>query len=258
MPAIRSACNIFGGSSVGGKPYVIFAITLLTAVLLAGLRVPPSELKTAIRLSILGGLNFTVSLVGRFVPTVAYWTGAGYAPTSTDDYANIGKQVDQDAATRESFLLIFGRNLSLWISAFKSPLKACFHPLWGPLVLLAVAAATLSGFRSGIAMVALTFFVGFCYRGGFVQIMISATAGIMALALLAIVNATAPLPLTSNGRCHSFPEPGNNAMSPMRRARRNGALKFGARCCSPTAGSRTNGWGTASASPLVNSNIRQV
>jgi hypothetical protein len=187
--------NIFGGSSVGGKPYVLFALALVTGVLLMGLRVEPKHLKAAMYLSILGGMmNFCISLVGRFVPAVGYWTASSYVDTRGADDSYVGKQYDAGAATREYFLMIFGRNLSLWISAFRSPLKACFHPFWAPLVLLALAVATYSGFRNAVAMVGLTYFVGLCYRGGIVAVFASFMAGIVAIALLAVANSIAPLP----------------------------------------------------------------
>ncbi|TAE86076.1 MAG: hypothetical protein EAZ71_06900 [Verrucomicrobia bacterium] len=186
--------NIFGGATVGGKAYFIFALTFVAAALLAGLKVSPSELRTALRLSILGGiLNFFVAALGRFVPSVAYWTGAQYASAEVD-YTTFGQEVDSGQATRESSLVTLAQNLSLWVSSFKSPLRACFHPLWAPLVLLSLAAATLSGFRNSVAMVGLTYFVGLCYRGGGIQVMASALVGVVGLALLALINLTSPLP----------------------------------------------------------------
>ncbi|MES2474540.1 MAG: hypothetical protein V4640_02085 [Verrucomicrobiota bacterium] len=187
--------SLFGTSSVGGKPYVLFLITLITALLLAGLRVPPEELKTALRLSIFGGIiNFGVSLVGRFVPSIGVWTGASHPGAGVTDYTNAGEAVDTGRATREYFLVLFSRNLSLWISSYRSPLMACFHPIWAPLVLITLVAAGLSGFRNAVATVGLTYLVGICYRGGFIQIVLSSLSGIVILALLAIVNAVAPFP----------------------------------------------------------------
>lgn len=187
--------SLFGTSSVGGKPYVLFLITLITALLLSGLRVSHKELKTALVLSILGGvINFGVSLIGRFVPSIGVWTGAAKLGAGMTDYSNAGEAVDSGRATRENFLSTFARNLSLWISTFKSPLKACFHPVWAPFILLAIVAAGLSGFRNAVAMVGLTYFIGICYRGGFIQVMIAILGGISALVVLALVNSVAPLP----------------------------------------------------------------
>lgn len=187
--------NIFGGSSVGGKPYAMFIVTLVTAVILAGLRVPPTELKTALHLSILGGLiNLGVSTIGKFIPTVGYYTGANYSDTSVADYTDHGQKVDTGAAGREGFLGTFAKNLALWISTFKSPLIACLHPLLAPLILISFAMAGLSGFRNAIAAVGLTYFFGVYYRGGLAQVLVSSLVGALALAALALTNAIAPLP----------------------------------------------------------------
>ena len=187
--------NVFGGGSVGGKPYALFVITLVTAVLLAGLRVPPGELKTALKLSILGGLiNFGAGLIGRLVPTVGFYLGASYVDTSVADYSDHGEQVDTGNATREGFLGTLAKNISLWISAFKSTMMACFHPLFAPLILISFAAAGMSGYRNIIAAVGLTYFVGVCYRGGIAQVLISSLVGVFALGALAFTNALLPLP----------------------------------------------------------------
>ncbi|HEX7261532.1 MAG TPA: hypothetical protein VF258_06925, partial [Luteolibacter sp.] len=141
--------NIFGGDTVGGKGYFLFAIALTCTLLLSGLRVSAGELKWVLRLSILGGLlNMMVSVLGNFVPAIGYYTGASYA--RADDTAVDNVVVDEKAATRVGFLLGMGNNLSLWISAYISPIRACIKPFWAILVLVAVVAATFSGFRNGI------------------------------------------------------------------------------------------------------------
>jgi hypothetical protein len=186
--------NIFGGSTVGGKAYFIFGISFLAAALLAGLKVPSTELKTALRLSILGGIiNFSVAVAGRFVPSIGYWTGGQYASAEVD-YSSFDNPVDTGMATRESSLVGFAQNVALWVSSFRSPLKACFHPVWAPLVLVSIAAATLSGFRNSVAAVAMTYVLGLSYRGGGIQVIASIFLSIVALALLALVNISNPLP----------------------------------------------------------------
>ncbi len=187
--------NVFGGGSVGGKPYLLFVLSSVTAILLAGLRVPPSELKTALKLTIVGGLiNFGMSMIGRFVPTVGYLLGSSYVDTSVVDYSDHNKQVDTGAASREAFLGTLARNLSLWVCAFRAPLMACLHPLFALLIVISLVAAGLSGFRNTIAGVGLTYFVGACYRGSFPQMIVSCVAALMGLGALAVTNAIAPLP----------------------------------------------------------------
>lgn len=187
--------NFFGGSSVGGKPYLLFMINLSAALVLFGTLVPDRELWTALRLSIYGGLaNLAISLLSAVFPTMGYWTTSTYANPGEQGNSIDAEAVDRTQATRVYFLLIFGRNLSLWISSFISPLRACFHPGWGVLVLMALLAGGLSGFRNGLAMVVLTFFVGVCYRGGGFQVMVSLLGGGLMIALLSVVNLVSPLP----------------------------------------------------------------
>lgn len=178
--------SIFGSGSVGGRAYAVFGLSLCTAALLSVIIIPPQELKTALKLAIIGGLlNFVIFVAAWFSPTLGYYMGASVGQASNPN---------QGAATRIGFLGTFGRNLSLWVSSFKSPLRVCLHPFWAPLIILAIVAGGLSGFRSMIAMVGLNLLLGLIYRGGFNHVVISAFGGIAALALLAIGNLAMPLP----------------------------------------------------------------
>lgn len=182
--------NIFGGSSVGGKFYFTFAITLVASALMCGLIVNPKELKTALYLSVFGGLiNFVVNIVGHFVPVVGYWAGVSVV---SDGDPN--ERVDTGAAGRVLGLSIFSNNLALWISAFRNPMRAVFHPIWLPVILLSMGAAALSGFRTAVILTGAIYLLGIFYRGRVVQVVISLTLFGLALSLLAIVNAMAPLP----------------------------------------------------------------
>lgn len=186
--------SLFGATTVGGKAYLLFGIAVLAAAILAGLRVPPDDLRAALRLSIIGGLlNITIAVAGRFIPTIGYWTGANFSAGGTD-YRNFGEDPNAGYANRESSLVVLSQNLSLWISSFRSPLKAIFHPIWGPLVVLSLAGAALSGFRNTVALVGLTYLVGLIYRGGGIQLIISGLFGVLCLAMVAMINVAAPLP----------------------------------------------------------------
>lgn len=186
--------NLFGGSTVGGRGYILYAIALVSGLLFCGLRVTAKELKWVLPLSILGGLgNMAVSILGFFVPTIGFYTGTGNYMESADAGFD-DTVVDESAATRIGFLSTFGNNLSLWISSYISPLKACFKPLWAILVLTAIIATGMSGFRSGIAAAGLTLLLGIAYRSGFGGLALSLFGGIGGLALLAVVNTMHPLP----------------------------------------------------------------
>lgn len=187
--------NIFGGDTVGGKGYVLYAIALAAAALLAGLRPPPRELNWALRLSIIGGLgNTVISILGLYVPAIGFLTGASFSRSDEVNYENIGKAVDTGGATRVGYFLGLGNNMSLWISSYISPVRALMRPLWSVLVLLTVAFATLGGYRNGVAIVGLTFLIGIMYRSGFSGIVLAVLGAIGGVTLLAAVNLFSPLP----------------------------------------------------------------
>jgi hypothetical protein len=187
--------SIFGGDTVGGKPYILFAIATVTAFLLSSLRVPDGELRLILPLGILGGcLNAAISIAGYFIPAVGFYTGATLARTDVTDYTNAGVAIDKGNANRIMFLTTLGRNLALWVGSFKSPFPACFHPFWGGLILASLAAAMLGGFRNGVAAVGLTYLVAIAYRNGIGGTMLALFGGSAAIGLLAFVNLVAPLP----------------------------------------------------------------
>jgi hypothetical protein len=186
--------NIFGGDSVGARPYAIFAITLVTTAILASLRVSAADLRWVLRLHIIGGLiNFVMLAVGYYVPRIGIWYGSV-------NIESLSSEIQRDSAygveraTRIAFVRDIANNLALWICAFKSPIRACFHPLWAPLILLSLAFAALSGYRSEIGAVGLTYLLGIAYRGGLTHFMIAALTLVCGIALLAFVNIATPLP----------------------------------------------------------------
>jgi hypothetical protein len=186
--------NLFGGDSVGGKPYVLYFIALVSSILLGSLRIPPPDLRWILRLSILGGLiSFTLQMVGIFIPGFGIWYGAVSATGGNESSIQTG-EYGVDRANRIGFLGIAARNLSLWISALISPIRACFHPLWAPLVLLSLAFAAFSGFRNEIGSVGLTYLVAIAYRGGTSSILLAGLALLSSVILLALINLAAPLP----------------------------------------------------------------
>ena len=186
--------NVFGGDTVGGKGYVLYALALASALILCGLRVPVSDLKWVMRLSIAGGLlNLAVSILGAIVPTIGYYTGQSYTRSDEVNFEN-RDAIDTGAATRIGFMTQIGRNIALWISCYISPLVALVKPLWLVLLLISVAATLMGGFRNGIMTVMLTFLVGIAYRSGGIGVLLSSFMGMAGIALLAIINLIAPLP----------------------------------------------------------------
>jgi hypothetical protein len=187
--------NVFGGDTVGGRPYALYAVGLATALLLAGLRVPTKDLKMMLRMSIAGGiLNAAVSVLGTVFPVIGYYTGASFARADDVNYENIGVVVDERAATRINWLASFSKNAALWVSSFISPLKALVQPLWCALLVLSLAAAAMSGFRNTVFAVILVYSLAIAYRGGLGSLMVSGLMAVGALTIITLVNSLAPLP----------------------------------------------------------------
>jgi hypothetical protein len=186
--------NVFGGDTVGGKGYVLYAIALASALILCGLRVPASDLKWVMRLSIAGGLlNLVISTLGVLVPTIGFYTGQSYTKADEVNYEN-REAIDTGAATRIAFLAQFGSNIALWVSCYISPLIALVKPLWLMLILVSVAASLMAGYRNSIMIAGLTFLLGIAYRSGGTGVLLTSFMGMAGIALLAIINLLAPLP----------------------------------------------------------------
>jgi len=184
--------NVFGGATVGGKAYSIYLICLVSGLLLGGLTVPASELKWVFRLSIMGGLmNLVLTTFGTVVPSIGVYLGVAEVHSVRDTSSDAGNIGD---ASRIGYLGSLGSNLALWISACISPLRACLHPLWGGLVLIAVVASLMSGYRSFNMLLGMTFIVGVAYRSGLSGLNLSIFGAICGVAMLAAINLVAPLP----------------------------------------------------------------
>lgn len=185
--------NIFGGSTVGGRAYFLFGVSLVAALIFCGLRVPAIQLRTAMFVSIIGGLlNFGLGLIGWFFPRLGVWYGAVEAKSLQQ--GNVTEAIDTSVAGRIDFLVKIPLTLSNWVSSCINPLRGAFHFKWLPLILLSFAFAALSGYRNVIGAVGLTYLVGLFYRGGFVSVVISGLIAASALAVIAIFNSVSPLP----------------------------------------------------------------
>lgn len=182
--------NIFGGDTVGGKAYFIFGITFATAAILSTLRIDPNDLRWWVRLSILGAVaNFGLGAMTKLFPSIGYFLGASFSTDVGD-----GTERKEGAASRVSFVRGISNTIAIWVSSKISPLKACFHPFYGSLILVSLAFAVVSGFRVQLAGVGLFLLIGIAYRGGFVSVLVSMFMGITAVAVLALVNLMVPLP----------------------------------------------------------------
>lgn len=183
--------SILGTETVGAKPYAQFGASVITATILSSLLVDPKDLRLWTYLTLAGSLmNFAVGAMGFLFPSVGYILAASF----TTDYTNKGR-LDTDSFYRISFVKSLSQYLPIWISSRKSPLFACFHPLWCPLVLTSIALGGMSGYRAQIVLIGLIYFVGICYRGGIRSVFVACIGGALSIVFLSIVNSIAPLPL---------------------------------------------------------------
>lgn len=170
--------NLFGSGNVGGKPYVILGLTITTAAILSRMVVEEKEIRWAMWTTIIG------SLIG--IPgTILRYGGLGNNPMD---------QGEPDSLARVPVMGVFSALLARILVSWTSPLRAFFHPGWGFVLLVSVAAAGASGYRNSIAMVGLIYLVGICYRSGGFGLFGSLLAGSFSLLLLALINLNFPLP----------------------------------------------------------------
>jgi len=185
--------NIFGAGSVGARPYFMFTLAFLSGILLANIVVSPLEIKWALRLSILG------SIMGVALTAFRMRLGGGTAAFEQ------GSLDDGKGASRSGTLTWLATNVSRVVASYVSPLRACLHPLWAPVILFTIAAAAASGYRNGIAMVGLIYLVAIAYRSGFMGVMLSMLAGAFFIGFLSLVNIAIPLPPNVQRALSPFP-----------------------------------------------------
>jgi len=170
--------SIFSAGNVGGRPYVVIALWIVSAAILSNLVVPPSELKWALRLSVIGGFLGIPLQMARY----------GNLTNTTEGELNF------ETGGRLPSFMILSSVVARWLASRISPLKACLHPLWGLVLLLAVVLAAASGYRNAVASVGFIFLAAICYHGGLKSFIASMLLGTFALGLLALINLNFPLP----------------------------------------------------------------
>jgi len=177
--------GIFRGGSVGGKPYLFATIALLAGFILSKFRVPAKEIKWGIMLS------SGASLLSGPLNALRGGGGSG-GPSGMQQVASESGQ--EGGGGRATILIPYASLASKILITRISPLKAVFHPLWAPVILISLALAAMSGFRNAIAGVGLLYLIGIAYRGGVIQLLVSMLIGAFFLAALALINLNYPLP----------------------------------------------------------------
>jgi hypothetical protein len=187
--------NIFGSGAVGGRPYLAVGAAWLTGVVMSVIIVPPSELKWAMRLTIVG------SLAGPVFTTVRMRLGGGGGMEPSGIAASTG-------GTGASRVAIFGYlapAIARVVGSFVSPVRACLHPLWAPLILISFALAAGSGYRNIVAIVGIYYLVAIAYRGGFMSVVMAGISAAFGLGAIALFNLVAPLPANVQRALSPFP-----------------------------------------------------
>lgn len=181
--------NIFGGSSVGARPYFYASLAFLTGWLLSVLVVPFHEIRWAMRLTVIG------TLVG--IPISNYRTSSGLAAQ--------GVVEEYGEGARRPWLNTTAQVLTRVLVSKMSPFQAIQRPLYLVGFLACILIAASSGYRNAVGYVGLLLVFGILYHHGIAAMMASLLAAAFCIALLAGVNLVAPLPIPMQRALSPFP-----------------------------------------------------
>ena len=186
--------NLLGADVVGARPYFMASAAFLSSILLGNIVVRPGEIRQAFWLSMIG------SLFGMILYELRVKLGGGPAAFQQ------GTQIDDEQGSSRIGILAGLSGVVAKISvSFISPTRALLHPIWAPVILFALAAAAMSGYRNSVANVGLILLVGLAYRSGGIAVIVSLVASALALGLLAFVNVVSPLPGNIQRALSPFP-----------------------------------------------------
>jgi hypothetical protein len=184
---------VFGAGSVGGRAYFIVGLAAIGCLILSTIKVPPKDLLSARKFAVAGGI-FTI-----IVQWISYIPGLGLPMALALGTGNLSFMDDSSAPKSEGA----GRNVAGSATAqalppiivgFTSPIRALLANRWTFIVAFAIFAALISGFRSQLALAALTFAFGIFYWNGIRGVIAGAMVGIVSLIFLIAINAFYPLP----------------------------------------------------------------
>jgi hypothetical protein len=178
--------NIFGGSSVGARPYFVTGLAFVSGWLLSVLVVPATEVRWAMRLTVLG------TFFG--LPLSEFRTRTGLA--------SIGVEA---GGGRVAWLGTSSICLLRWLVSWISPFRALLKPLALLALLVGIAAAAGSGYRNYVSAAGLTLAFGVYYHHGLGSAFIAMMGAAACIGVLAIVNLVAPLPGNMQRALSPFP-----------------------------------------------------
>jgi len=184
-----------GSANVGGRPYVIIIITVCAGIVLASTRTDHAQIKRAFRWSIYGYLvTFVIQVLAYASAKIAFYTTILFGVTGGHSATDQTVSVNSGRASRNTLGSFLASSTSRTLVAFKSPLKALFHPLWLILLVVSIVSAGVSGYRSVIGVTGITLLLGIYYWGGGRAVVLAGFLGISGYMGINILNMAIPLP----------------------------------------------------------------
>jgi len=191
--------RIIKSEYVGGRPYFVMVIYILTAYILSTTRTDLGRINKLFKWSVVGYLgSFGINALAQLSGAIAVYTSAlfgvhgghGSLPGQGPD----NSVVDTGKADRNSAATMLARASSRCLVAFRNPLTALWHPFWGVILFSALLGAGMSGFRNVIASTGLTIVFAVYYWGRARAVIAGFFVGIVFYLIINIVNVFVPLP----------------------------------------------------------------
>jgi hypothetical protein len=184
---------VFGSGNVGGRPYFIVGLAVMGSLILSTIKVPPQHLLSARTFAVAGGVFTIIVQWMSYIPGMGLFMTIAFG-TGNLGFMDTGSQQQSQSAGRNMAGSATSKALPGIINAYTSPMKSLFFNRWTFIVAFALFGALISGFRSQIALVGLTFAFGIFYWSGIRSLVAGALVGVISLVFLIALNAFYPLP----------------------------------------------------------------
>ena len=185
-----------GGETAGGKPYFLFVFAFVAYYLINASQPTIKSWRWAVILYMIFGIgDGMIQAVSALIPEFAQVVGRIYSNVSFDEA--MGQGIGYDIAERRfGFLQQIGSVLGLVACSFWRPVAALnlSKPWQGVTAGLAVAFLLLSGFRSGVAALAVNFWVGSAIRRKGLDVVIVGVLAILVVVFIAGSGMSSRLP----------------------------------------------------------------
>jgi hypothetical protein len=189
--------SIFGGDTVGGKPYVIFAFAIaayaVQSVVKTDIKMVRRVVIGVILVSVADGLLIVTS---QLVPAVAMlvlpiYSGADFAAARS----GVGVEAGEGRLTAGKDV---GQSLGLAACSLYQPLSTLNPLRFGRFLMMmfSIAIILLSGFRSVLAWIIIAFVVGSLIRRRYMDVVISGIIGLFGISLIAVTGTGTQLPFS--------------------------------------------------------------